>query len=149
MPRIRSKLARMEPSNEAWTIRISFYAGQQEFIDEKQCTYFGKSNAVRLGKINVSIGLVKSQGTSMRETKERVIRMIWDSIDMIMPLRGLLALSCLDLSRGRHTCCGRLVRFIDNQGKTYNIISSTAFPNVTFISAPIVSPILFATLSVA
>ena len=25
-------------------------------------------------------------------------RMIWDAIDMIMPLRGLLALSCLDLS---------------------------------------------------
>jgi len=23
--------------------------------------------------------------------------MIWDAIDMIMPLRGLLALSCLDL----------------------------------------------------
>jgi hypothetical protein len=23
--------------------------------------------------------------------------MIWDSIDMIMPLRGLLSLSCLDL----------------------------------------------------
>jgi len=29
------------------------------------------------------------------------------------------------------------------------MISSTALPNVTFISAPIVSPILFATLSVA
>ncbi len=29
------------------------------------------------------------------------------------------------------------------------MINSTAFPNVTFISAPIVSPILFATLSVA
>ena len=33
--------------------------------------------------------------------------------------------------------------------RTYNIISSTALPKVTFISAPMVSPILLATLSVA
>ena len=33
--------------------------------------------------------------------------------------------------------------------KTYNMMSSTALPNVTFMSAPTVSPILLATLSVA
>jgi len=29
MPRMSSKLARMDPSSEAWTIRISFYSGQR------------------------------------------------------------------------------------------------------------------------
>jgi hypothetical protein len=36
---------------------------------------------------------------------DREGQMIWDAIDMIMPLRGLLSLSCLDLHSGRHTCC--------------------------------------------
>jgi len=68
---------------------------------------------------------------------------------MIMPLRGLLALSCLDLSSGRHTCLVVLARFTEVSEKTYKIISSTALPKVTFIRAPTVSPILLATLSVA
>jgi hypothetical protein len=32
-----------------------------------------------------------------RAKGQKMGRMIWDAIDMIMPLRGLLALSCLDL----------------------------------------------------
>jgi hypothetical protein len=43
----------------------------------------------------VSMGLVKVTSSTGNKRKGR---MIWDAIDMIMPLRGLLALSCLDLS---------------------------------------------------
>jgi hypothetical protein len=80
---------------------------------------------------------------------ERKGRMIWDAIDMIMPLRGLLALSCLDLSWETYML-GKLAEVLRHQGDLpYKIINSTALPNVTFISAPMVSPILLATLSVA
>lgn len=41
------------------------------------------------------MGLVRSR---QEHGNKRKGQMIWDAIDMIMPLRGLLALSCLDLS---------------------------------------------------
>lgn len=39
-----------------------------------------------------------------RHGEQRKIWMIWDSIDLIMPLQGLLALSCLDHFGEEHTC---------------------------------------------
>ena len=42
------------------------------------------------------MGLV-NHGQALGQGEKGEGRMIWDAIDMIMPLRGLLALSCLDL----------------------------------------------------
>ena len=70
-------------------------------------------------------------------------------------------------NKGQHTCC-RHISFIARQeghrsrqdgtqpdwteagwAQAYKMISSTALPNVTFNSAPVASPSLRATLSVA
>lgn len=95
MPRIRSKLARIDPSNEAWTIRISSYQGQQGSMPEIQ-------NNKPFGVQCYSVRRKRGEHRSCTITTARGGTGIWDAIDMIMPLRGLLALSCLVL--GRHTC---------------------------------------------
>jgi hypothetical protein len=43
------------------------------------------------------MGLLKRVTTNNEHGEQKGGLMIWDAIDMIMPLRGLLALSCLDL----------------------------------------------------
>lgn len=42
-----------------------------------------------------------------------------------------------------------LLHNAESTGQTYKIINSTAFPKVTFVNAPIVSPMRLATHSVA
>lgn len=48
-------------------------------------------------KQTVSIGLVNHSRQGEGGKGRSRGRMIWDAIDLIMPLRGLLSLSCLDL----------------------------------------------------
>ena len=93
MPRIKSRLARIEPSSEAWTMRISSWIDQRliERNTTKQCIPL-KVQCYTIRESTVSIGL-----SNHRYGHEGKNKMIWDAIDMIMPLRGLLALSCLDL----------------------------------------------------
>lgn len=79
MPRIKSRFARIDPSSEAWTIRISFFTSAILFKISKQS---------RRGTCNDGKG---------HAGEEETRQMIWDAIDMIMPLRGLLARSYLDL----------------------------------------------------
>lgn len=54
MPRIKSKLARMEPRREAWTIRISFWIIRGEHIDSSE-SYLDESDDARQVSLDRSL----------------------------------------------------------------------------------------------
>ena len=83
-----------------------------------------------------------------RVSKGQITR---NAIELQVPERPPLALFCLIVCKlNIHATVEVSNTNIDNMHiEAYKMISSTALPKVTFISAPIVSPISAATLSVA
>jgi len=72
MPRIRSKLARIEPSSEAWTIRISFCTSQQQAKNGDRGYEPWKEQCCKVKKReNVSIGLLQITGNEHGDKNKR------------------------------------------------------------------------------
>ena len=71
MPRIKSRFARIEPSNEAWTIRISFCRSQWDSPRLHCGTDLLESNAIQLKEVKGEHRSCKSRTTSMGSREQR------------------------------------------------------------------------------
>ena len=80
-------------------MRLGRYGFHSKEHQQNPMTRSMETNLCESNTVNGKIGSEHRsfKGVTNKHGEQRKARMIWDSIDLIMPLRGLLSLSHLDL----------------------------------------------------